>query len=117
MTLSMDIKIESSITDEKKQVFLDVVKESFRPLANEGHDCSCYRYTMQDFDDLVMANHHLFAFVNSIPAGLISSRFDSEKKYGYIIVIAVLPEYQKYGIGTLLAQRIIDESKMGGVIL
>lgn len=104
----MDIRIETSISDEQKQVFLNIIKESFRSLANKGQDCSCYRYTMQDFDDLVMANHHLFAFVGSKPVGLTSCRINTKKKYCYMVVSAIIPEFQKYGIGTMLTSRVTE---------
>lgn len=110
----MDIRIETSISDEQKQVFLKIIKESFWSLANEGQDCSCYRYTMQDFDELVMANHHLFAFVDSKPVGLTSCRIDTKQKFGYMVVSAILPEFRKYGIGTMLASRVTEDClKMG----
>jgi ribosomal protein S18 acetylase RimI-like enzyme len=54
--------------------------------------------------------------VDDVPVGYVALRLDADTKLGEIYLLAVDPEHQNHGIGTMLTEHAFDEMRRAGMV-
>jgi ribosomal protein S18 acetylase RimI-like enzyme len=91
--------------EHDREFLEDVHVAALGPVALVGYGWPAMRLRQQFRAEIDVANCHVI-LVDGIPAGYIS--IADRGRYWYIDAIAILPRYQKRGVGTRALREILD---------